>query len=366
MLGGVSWAVVVAASFTTVWYLAVDRHMPKMMPALLGFTLLSVANAVGLRLPYLLRTGVLLASLFTIGAYAVAIGGFAPNAVLTLSVVTVTTTLLLGRSAGLVATLLGAGALFGVALAHRSGAVTRAPEWAAYIDSRDLANTMRVTAIFALLSGTLVIAVSYLLTRSEQLAVEKARSLARLEQEQGEKERIARDLELRDAAFRKAQELELLGRLAGSMAHDFNNSLLVIWSALDELKYLGPLPTAIEPALAAVRAAAEQAAATTKQLRAFGPTALQKSADLALGPVIAKTKTMLARLLPQNLELVVDVDLPVTISADEGEVLRVITNLALNARDAMRDGGKLTLRLRRPATGSRSSRTPAPPTWCWT
>jgi two-component system cell cycle sensor histidine kinase/response regulator CckA len=208
--------------------------------------------------------------------------------------------------------------------------------------------------------------VSYLLTRSEQLAVEKARSLARLEQEQGEKERIARDLELRDAAFRKAQELELLGRLAGSMAHDFNNSLLVIWSALDELKYLGPLPTAIEPALAAVRAAAEQAAATTKQLRAFGPTALQKSADLALGPVIAKTKTMLARLLPQNLELVVDVDLPVTISADEGEVLRVITNLALNARDAMRDGGKLTLRLRRPATGSRSSRTPAPPTWCWT
>jgi signal transduction histidine kinase len=351
MLGGVSWAVVVAASLTTVWYIVVDRNAPQMIPALLGFTIVSVANAVGRRLPYLLRTGVLLASLFAIGAYAVAVGGFAPNAVLALSVVTVTATLLLGRRAGLVATLLGAGALLAAALGHRSGALARAPQWAANIDSTDLANTLRVTAVFALLSGTLVIAVSYLLTRSEQLAVEKARSLARLEHAQAEKERIARDLELREATFRKAQELELLGRLAGSMAHDFNNSLLVIWSALDELTFLGPLPKAIEPALAAMRAAAEQAAATTKQLRAFGPTALQKSADLALGPVIAKTKTMLARILPQNLELVADVGPPVVISADEGEVLRVITNLALNARDAMRDGGKLTLRLRGPRDG---------------
>jgi CheY-like chemotaxis protein len=60
---------------------------------------------------------------------------------------------------------------------------------------------------------------------------------------------------------------------------------------------------------------------------------------------------MLGRVLPQNLELRAEVERDATITADEGEVLRVITNLALNARDAMRDGGKLTLRLRAPRDG---------------
>jgi signal transduction histidine kinase len=351
MLRGVAWSAVVASSLVAFWYAAVDRRVPEMIPVLVGMTSACATVALVTRLPFVPRASLLLGAVFLTASYAMALAGFAPNAVTALALVTVAATLLLGRAAGLVTTALGGVALVAISLVHRTGLVARVPNWAATIDSMDPKNTARVSVIFMLLNGTMVIGISYLLSRSERLLAEKARSLAKLEEEQAEKERIARDLELREATFRKAQELEILGRLAGSMAHDFNNSLLVIWASLDELKFLGPIPPQMEPALTAMRAAAEQAAATTKQLRAFGPTALQKSTALALGPVIEKTKTMLARILPQNLELRAELDLQAVVTADEGEVLRVITNLTLNARDAMRDGGTLTLRLRPPRDG---------------
>jgi signal transduction histidine kinase/CheY-like chemotaxis protein len=326
-----------------------------MIAPLLGMMAVTGTVALVRRLPFPLRVVLLLGGLFLIAGYSLLLTGFAPNPATTLALVTVAATLLLGRGAGLTTAALGGGLIVGVSLVHRTGLVARVPNWSEMLDSADPMNTARFSVIFVLLSGTMVVGISYLLSRSDRLLTEKARSLARLEQEQAEKTRIARDLELREATFRKAQELEILGRLAGSMAHDFNNSLLVIWASLEELQFLGPMPKEIEPALAAMRAAAEQAAATTKQLRAFGPTALQKSTPLALGPVIEKTKAMLSRILPQNLELRAELERPAVITADEGEVLRVITNLALNARDAMRDGGTLTLRLRAPREGERKS-----------
>jgi signal transduction histidine kinase len=351
MLRGIAWSAVSASSFVAVWYMTVDPRVPQLVAPLLGMTAMSGAVALVRRLPFRLRVVLLLTSLFTIAAYALLLSGFAPNPATAMALVTVAATLLLGRGAGLTTAALGGALLVGVSLLHRTGLVTRVPNWSEMLDSTDLTNTFRIILIFVLLSSTMVVGVSYILSRSDSLLTEKSRSLAQLEQEQAEKERIARDLELREATFRKAQELEILGRLAGSMAHDFNNSLLVIWASLEELKFLGPLPAHIEPALAAMRTAADQAAATTKQLRAFGPTALQKSTPLALGPVIEKTKAMLSRILPQNLELRAELERPAVVTADEGEVLRVITNLALNARDAMRDGGTLTLRLRAPREG---------------
>ena len=77
--------------------------------------------------------------------------------------------------------------------------------------------------------------------------------------------------------------------------------------------------------------------------------------ELALSPLIAKAQTMFSRVLPQNIRLVTDVGIDVVLLADEGEVLRVLMNLALNARDAMRDGGDLRLRVRLP----RAEETPA-------
>jgi two-component system cell cycle sensor histidine kinase/response regulator CckA len=207
-----------------------------------------------------------------------------------------------------------------------------------------------VLMIFALITTTIVVAVTYLLRRSEELALEKARSLATLQLEQRERARIAQDLELREAAFHKARELELLGRLAGTMAHDFNNALLVVWSALDELG-LSDLPAQAQQPLSDIRLATNQAAAATRQLRAFGPTAPPQPSNLALTPLLERAHAMFGRVLPQNIRLSLDVSLDVVLLADEGELLRVLMNLALNARDAMRDGGDLTLRVRVPRAG---------------
>jgi C4-dicarboxylate-specific signal transduction histidine kinase len=160
--------------------------------------------------------------------------------------------------------------------------------------------------IFALLTTTVVVAVTYLLQRSEEMALAKAQSLATLQLEQRERERIARDLELREAAFHKARELEILGRLAGTMAHDFNNALLVLWSAVEELSLAG-LPANAQEPLDDIRLAVNQAAAATRQLRAFGPTAPRQPSELALTALIEKAHTMFSRMLPQNIRLVTDI-----------------------------------------------------------
>ena len=130
------------------------------------------------------------------------------------------------------------------------------------------------------------------------------------------------------------------------MAHDFNNALLVIWAAMNEIAHAGPLPSGAALALRDLKAAADQAAATTRQLHAFGPTAPRRLVELELRPLLERARTMLGRLLPSNIALATEIQTDARLTADEGEVLCVLTNLALNARDAMRDGGKLTFRVR--------------------
>ncbi len=283
--------------------------------------------------------------------YSLFRGGYTPNALIGLAMLVVGATLLLGRRAGLVLATGSALVIVSVSFVHRSYPTLRDPAWITILDSTNPLVGVRVALLFALLTATIVLAISYLTAQSDELLVAKARSLAKLEHEQREKERMARDLERREAAFQKARELELLGRLAGTMAHDFNNALLVVLSALDELTQLHGLPDATEAPLAAIRAAADQAAATTRQLRAFGPMQPRHASELTVGPLVEKAKTMFSRVLPRNIRLDAEIGCDACIVADEGELLRVLMNLALNARDAMRDGGVLTLRVRRPSAG---------------
>ena len=84
-------------------------------------------------------------------------------------------------------------------------------DWGALLDSADGLNALRVAAIAAGGCTTIVIGISYLFERSQQLLVERTRSLAQLRAEQLDKERISKELELREAAFRKARELRSSG-----------------------------------------------------------------------------------------------------------------------------------------------------------
>jgi two-component system, cell cycle sensor histidine kinase and response regulator CckA len=152
-----------------------------------------------------------------------------------------------------------------------------------------------------------------------------------------EREKLAEQL-------RTGQKMEAIGRLAGGVAHDFNNLLSVI------LTYTGfaiqslPDGSASREDLLAVKRAGERAAEVTRQLLAFSRKQVMVVEPLDLNKVAARLEKMLTRFLGEDVELVqvLGPDLWF-VRADRGQVEQVIMNLAINAREAMPDGGKLTI-----------------------
>ena len=146
----------------------------------------------------------------------------------------------------------------------------------------------------------------------------------------------------------QAQKLESIGRLAGGVAHDFNNLLTVI-NGYSELVLTRLEPTDKNWArVDQIRNAGMRAAELTGQLLAFSRKQVIKPQALDLNTLIAETEPMLRRLLPENIEISVHLDSTgVLVLADPGQLNQVLINLAANARDAMPDGGELTVETRR-------------------
>ena len=147
--------------------------------------------------------------------------------------------------------------------------------------------------------------------------------------------------------LRQAQKMEAVGRLAGGVAHDFNNMLAVIngYSELC-LGRLEPGSPLSEP-LREIHKAGERAATLTRQLLAFSRKQLLRPEVLDLNRVVSDMHTMLSRVIGEDVLLGTRLapDLG-RISADPGQIEQVILNLAVNARDAMPRGGRLTLSTR--------------------
>ncbi|GLH69604.1 hypothetical protein GETHPA_11370 [Geothrix rubra] len=140
--------------------------------------------------------------------------------------------------------------------------------------------------------------------------------------------------------LRQAQKMEAVGRLAGGIAHDFNNLLTVVLSGAERLEQkLGP-----DRNLKAIQHAADRAARLTGQLLAFSRQQILAPRALDLDAVLEGLQPILLRILGEDIELEV---LPTSslrkVFADQGQIEQVIMNLVVNARDAMPEGGKLTL-----------------------
>jgi PAS domain S-box-containing protein len=146
--------------------------------------------------------------------------------------------------------------------------------------------------------------------------------------------------------LRSAQKMEAIGQLAGGIAHDFNNVLSVILGYTQFLKATLPDDDERLQDIQAMESAAEGAASLTRQLLAFGRKQVVKPRLLDMNNCVRELEEVLRRTLGSNIEIVTSLGEGVTLNADPIQLEQVLLNLALNARDAMPNGGVLTIETR--------------------
>ena len=175
---------------------------------------------------------------------------------------------------------------------------------------------------------------------------------------------IKRDITEQKLAAERHQEtqrLRVAGQLAGGIAHEANNQMLVVLGAADFILRRPDLPPPVREDLNAIRQAAERTASITQQLLAYGRRQTVRINDVDIDGVVRDLESVLRRSLAEHHELVLRLELGnACVRVDARQLEQVILNLTLNARDAMPEGGRLTISTAWTAADPSSPTTPSP------
>jgi signal transduction histidine kinase/HD-like signal output (HDOD) protein/ActR/RegA family two-component response regulator len=159
-----------------------------------------------------------------------------------------------------------------------------------------------------------------------------------------EQELAEKALRQKEEELNRAQRLEAVGQLAGGIAHDFNNFLTVIMGFGDLLREGLPQDSPLQHHVDTIMSVGERAATLTRQLLAFSRRQVLRPKVLILNAVVSDVQRLLVRLIGEDVKLTTVLDPSLRpVRVDPGSIENVIVNLAVNARDAMMDGGVLTI-----------------------
>jgi|GEM_PF-1628283 len=163
-----------------------------------------------------------------------------------------------------------------------------------------------------------------------------------------ERKQAEQEMRKLEEQFRQAQKMEAVGRLAGGIAHDFNNLLMIIHSYAEMMLESQPESAGLNEILKA----AERGASLTGQMLAFSRKQFRSPSVLNLDAALGEATKMLERLIGEDIEFqVVSADSLWAIKADPAQIVQVVMNLCVNARDAMPQGGKLTITMNNVSAG---------------
>ena len=145
----------------------------------------------------------------------------------------------------------------------------------------------------------------------------------------------------------QSQKMDAIGRLAGGVAHDFNNMLMVIVSYAELIESSLPDDDPLRSTPAQILHAAQRSAALTRQLLAFSRKQVLTPQVLDCNAIISETGSMIRRIISENIDLHCNLAPELwSVKADADQIVQVILNLCVNARDAMPNGGSLVLATR--------------------
>jgi signal transduction histidine kinase/CheY-like chemotaxis protein len=150
----------------------------------------------------------------------------------------------------------------------------------------------------------------------------------------------------RDLALERTQRVETVGTLAGAVAHDFNNMMTAI-RGFAELLLLEVHSESARESITEIQNCVERGSQLTRQLLAYGRRQVLRPRELSLNDLVSRMRLLIERVLPSTVEVCIDLDPDLgLVHADVSQMEHVLLNLAINARDAMVQGGTLTIRTR--------------------